>query len=106
MEQLQALKRKLSIPAFPFINLTGNIIFGVYEVSMLATALSLILTLWTGSTFWIYLINGLLFPLTVSHYCGLLEHYWEWFAVLLLVRQLSRVLVVLDVSELKFRRFC
>lgn len=106
MEQLQSLKQQLAIPTFPPFGITGYFSLGAYEVTMLATAISLILTLSTGSPFWIYLINGLLLPLLVSHYCGPLEHYWEWFSVLLLVRQLTRDFVVLDVAKFRFRRYC
>lgn len=100
MEQLQALKQTLSLPNFPTYPVTSFFTLGSYEIIMLTTILSLICTLVTGSTFPIYTLNGLFLPLLYLHYGNDLGSYWQWFAILLLARQIIHTLAVVDVSVL------
>lgn len=97
MEQLQSLKQTLSLPNFPVYPLTRFFSVGSYEIIMLSTIVSLMLTLWSGSTFPIYCFNGLVLPVLFIRNGTKLGSYWQWLSILLLGRQIVHTLVVADV---------
>lgn len=97
MEQLQSLKQTLSLPTFPVYPLTSFLSIGSYEIIMLSTILSLMLTLWSGNTFSIYFLNGFMLPVMFIRYGNNLGNYWQWLSILLLGRQIIHNLVVADV---------
>lgn len=103
MEQLTYIKERLQVSSFPVLSL-HSFSLGSYELIALATVVSLLATLSSGSPFPIYLLNGLVLPLLFAHHGTPLTNYWEWFCVLLLLRRLTGVLLALDVLFPRFRR--
>lgn len=71
--------------------------FGSYEMIGLGCFLSILLALLTDSDTWIYLICGVVLPLIFVKYGSRLTNYWEIFCLLLLVRQFTTLLSILDV---------
>lgn len=104
MEQVEYLKRKLTIPDFvPFY--TGSLPpLGSYELILLVSAFTILGSFVLATNVPIYLVIGFLMPLYFVKDRPL-SGYWPWLALLLLLRTVFKAFPVADVTFNLIRLF-
>ena len=99
MEQVQYLKEKLTIREFQHLQIGRLPSLGSYELIILSIVLALVIAFVTAFKPIIYILNGVLLPFYLIGYPKNAD-YWFWFVMLLLLRQVLKAYVGLDVVVL------
>ena len=100
MEQINYLKQKLTIGHFTPIKIKHLPALDSYYIILLVSSLCLLLSIFFRSSFAVYIGIGFGLPIFfLGKDCTLrMKHYWFWFCVILVVRNLTTFASALDVN--------